>query len=114
MLVLKNDENCKKYLPIDPDTNDVFKILVDGIILCKLINNAVPGTIDERVINKKENLNIFQINENLRLAINAAKAIGCQIIGIHPETIIEQKYPMILGLLWQIIKVTQIKFNHFS
>lgn len=102
----------RKYLPIDPNTNDVFKILVDGIILCKLINNAVPGTIDDRVINKKENLNIFQINENLRLAINAAKAIGCQIIGIHPETIIEQKYPMILGLLWQIIRL--IVFQELS
>lgn len=102
--VLKDDEVCKKYLPINPDTMDVFTTLKNGIILCKLINKATPGTIDDRVINIKDNMNIFLIAENLRLALNAAKSIGCQIINIFPDTIIEEKYVLILGLLWQIIK----------
>lgn len=101
---LYKDPDCQKYFPIDPETNDVFKILTDGVILCKLINCAENGTIDERVINKKQNMNIFLMNENLRLAINASKAIGCQVISIFPETIMEQRYEMILGLLWQILK----------
>ena len=100
---LIKDPDCKKYFPIDPETNDVFKILCDGVVLCKLVNCAEPGIIDERVINKKQNMNIFLMNENLRLALNASKAIGCQIINIFPETIIDQRFEMILGMRWPTI-----------
>ena len=107
---------CKKYLPIDPNTNDLFTMLKNGIILCKLINKAVEGSIDERVINVKDNMNVFFQVENLNLALNSAKAIGCQIIGIFPETIMEKKQVMILGLLWQVIKqvvLEKINLKHF-
>ena len=69
--VLKDDLVCQKYLPIDPDTMDIFTILKNGIFLCKLINKAAVGTIDERVINVKENMNIFLMAENLKLALTA-------------------------------------------
>ena len=59
--VLASDNYCKKYLPINPDSMDVFPSLTDGVILCKLINCAYPGTIDERVINKKDGMNIFHM-----------------------------------------------------
>jgi plastin-1 len=101
---LLDDPVCKKYLPIDPDTNDIFTMLKNGIILCKLINKAVEGTIDERVINVKDNMNVFLQVQNLNLAINAAKSIGCQIIGIYPDTFMDEKHVMILGLLWQVVK----------
>lgn len=58
---LSQDEVCKKYLPINPDTMELFAVLKNGILLCKLINKAAPGTIDERVINTKDNMNVFQI-----------------------------------------------------
>merc|ERR1712241_839683 len=59
----------------------------DGIILCKMINLAAVDTIDERVINKGEKLSIFKQHENLTLAINSAKAIGCVVIGIDSHTL---------------------------
>lgn len=102
--VLKEDEIVKKYLPIEPDSMDVFKSLKNGIILCKLINRALPGTIDERVINVKDNMNIFLMTENLKLALNAAKVIGCQIINVFPDTIINENFILVLGVLWQIIR----------
>jgi len=107
--VLKDDSVCQKYLPINPDTMDIFTILKNGIILCKLINKAFAGTIDERVINIKENMNIFLMAENLKLALTASKSIGCQVINIFPETIMEEKYVLVLGLLWQIIKLIVLK-----
>ena len=58
-MVLKDDEDCKKYLPIDPNSMDIFSVMKNGIILCKLINCAQHGTIDERTINKKQNMNIY-------------------------------------------------------
>jgi hypothetical protein len=84
---LCNDSDCKKYYPIDPESDDLFKILIDGVVLCKLINCAEQGVIDERAINKKQNMNIFLMNENLRLAINASKTIGCKVISIFPDSI---------------------------
>ena len=57
---LADDPVCKKYLPIDPDSNEVFDRIKDGVLLCKLINKAQEGTIDERVINTKDNMNILK------------------------------------------------------
>ncbi len=106
--VLEHDKHVQKLLPINPDNMDLYPSLKDGIILCKLIN-LVENKIDERVINIKDNLNVFQITENLNLAINTAKVIGCTVVGINSTTIIEQKYTLILGLLWQIIKQVMMK-----
>ena len=103
---LADDPVCKKYLPIDPATNEIFDRIKDGVLLCKLINKAQEGTIDERVINTKENMNVFQQVENLNLAISAAKSIGLNVIGINYDSILSGKnYIMVLGLMWQVVKI---------
>ena len=107
---LGNHPKKKKYLPINPDSNEVFDRIKDGVLLCYLINEAAEGTIDERVINKKENMNVFQQVENLNLAISAAKSIGLRIIGLNYDNIMDGKnYIMVLGLLWQIVKVVVMR-----
>ena len=103
---LADDPVCKKYLPIDPATNEIFDRIKDGVLLCKLINKAQEGTIDERVINTKEKMNVFQQVENLNLAISAAKSIGLNVIGINYDSILSGKnYIMVLGLMWQVVKI---------
>ena len=103
---LADDPVCKRYLPIDPDSNDIFDKIKDGVLLCKLINKAQEGTIDERVINTKENMNIFNQVENLNLAISAAKSIGLNVIGLNYDAIMDGKnYIMVLGLMWQVVKI---------
>jgi len=57
--------------------------------LSKLINVAVPGTIDERAINKKRVLNPWQRNENHTLCLNSAKAIGCTVVNIGTQDLVE-------------------------
>ncbi|CAK9188564.1 unnamed protein product [Ilex paraguariensis] len=86
---LGEDEFLKKYLPIDPSTNDLFEIAKDGVLICKLINVAVPGTIDERAINTKRVLNPWERNENHTLCLNSAKAIGCTVVNIGTQDFIE-------------------------
>lgn len=71
----------------------------------KLINASVSSTVDERAINKGK-LNTFTIHENQTLALNSASSIGCNIINIGPQDIMEGRPHLILGLLWQVIKVT--------
>ena len=60
------------------------------LLFCsKLINLAVPGTIDERAINTKKILNPWERNENLTLGLNSAKAIGCTVVNIGTQDIAE-------------------------
>ncbi|XP_077141492.1 plastin-3 [Ranitomeya variabilis] len=101
---LENDPDCKHVLPMNPNTNDLFRALADGIVLCKMINLSVPDTIDERAINKKK-LTPFTIQENLNLALNSASAIGCHVVNIGAEDLKAGKPHLVLGLLWQIIKI---------
>lgn len=101
---LEKDPDCKHVIPMNPDTDDLFKAVGDGIVLCKMINLSVPDTIDERAINKKK-LTPFTIQENLNLALNSASAIGCHVVNIGAEDLKEGKPYLVLGLLWQVIKI---------
>src|SRR5690348_11417577 len=71
----------------------------------KLINDSVPETIDERVLNKGAKINAFQMSENNNVVINSAKAIGCSVVNIGSQDLIEGREHLVLGLVWQIIKI---------
>uniref|UniRef100_A0A8D3DKU7 Plastin-3 n=1 Tax=Scophthalmus maximus TaxID=52904 RepID=A0A8D3DKU7_SCOMX len=101
---MEDDPDCARVLPINPNTPALFEAVADGILLCKLINLSVPDTIDERTINKKK-LTPFTTQENLNLALNSASAIGCQVVNIGAQDLKEGKPHLVLGLLWQIIKI---------
>lgn len=60
-----------------------------GLFCSKLINVAMPGTIDERAINIKRVLNPWERNENHTLCLNSAKAIGCSVVNIGAQDLIE-------------------------
>ncbi|GKV30670.1 hypothetical protein SLEP1_g39459 [Rubroshorea leprosula] len=102
---LAEDKFLKDYLPIDPATNAIFDLAKDGVLLCKLINVAVPGTIDERAINTKRVLNPWERNENHTLCLNSAKAIGCTVVNIGTQDLVEARPHLVLGLISQIIKI---------
>ncbi|CAN6479200.1 unnamed protein product [Victoria cruziana] len=102
---LRDDPFLKKYLPLDPSTNDLFELAKDGVLLCKLINVAVPGTIDERAINTKKILNPWERNENHTLCLNSAKAIGCTVVNIGTQDLVEGRPHLVVGLISQIIKI---------
>lgn len=113
---LQSDTHASRHLPLGLEgSQDLYEKTGDGLIYCKLINLAEPGTIDERAINKKDTLNVYQKTENLNLAIQAAKRIGCQIVNIGPMDLIEGRPVLVLGLIWQIIKIqlmSQISLRH--
>lgn len=104
-ICLSHDPVLNRYLPMNPTSMDLFEKTRDGLILCKLINLAQHDAIDERAINTKDNMNVYQKTENQNLVINAAKSIGCQIINIGSFDLIEGKPILVLGLVWQIIRI---------
>ncbi|CAL0307312.1 unnamed protein product [Lupinus luteus] len=102
---LAEDKFLSQFLPIDPSTDAIFDLAKDGVLLCKLINVAVPGTIDERAINTKRVLNPWERNENHTLGLNSAKAIGCTVVNIGTQDLVEARPHLVLGLISQIIKI---------
>jgi hypothetical protein len=108
---LAGDADCAHIVPIDLDGEDLFSSVHDGILSCKMVNVAFPGTIDERVITKAPK-NVFQKNQNQTLALNAARSIGCQFVGIGAMDLINGEPHLVLALLWQLIKAAVL--SHIS
>ncbi|PIC12058.1 hypothetical protein B9Z55_028679 [Caenorhabditis nigoni] len=109
---LSDDSDLKRLLPVG--SGELYTKTQDGLVICKLINLAVPGTIDERAINKK-NLNTYTKLENLTLALMSSQAIGCNIINIDNIDLSKGTAHLVLGLLWQIIRIglfNQIDLQH--
>jgi len=102
---LSKDRDIGHRLPINPKDMSLFTSVKDGLLLCKLINDAIKDTIDERVLNKGENLNVYKMTENQAVAINSAKAIGCNVINIGGQDLIDGTPHLVLGLIWQIVKI---------
>lgn len=106
--VLAGDPDLGSRIPFPTDTFEMFDDCKDGLVLAKLINDSVPDTIDERVVNKRgprlKTLNAFHMTENNNIVINSAKAIGCSVVNIGSGDIIEGREHLILGLIWQIIR----------
>lgn len=106
--VLAGDAEIGNRLPFPTDTFQMFDECKDGLVLAKLINDSVPDTIDERVLNipgrKIKQFNSFHMTENNNIVINSAKAIGCSVVNIGSGDIIEVREHLILGLIWQIIR----------
>lgn len=105
--VLAGDRDIGNRLPFPTDTFEMFDECKDGLVLAKLINDSVPDTIDERVLNlpkKGKALNAFQMTENNNIVIESAKGIGCSVVNIGSGDIIEVREHLILGLIWQVIR----------
>ncbi|KAK0701507.1 calponin homology domain-containing protein [Apiosordaria backusii] len=105
--VLAGDADIEDRLPFPTDTFEMFDECKDGLVLAKLINDSVPDTIDERVLNrpkKPKKLNAFQMTENNNIVIESAKGIGCSVVNIGAGDIIEVREHLILGLIWQVIR----------
>jgi plastin-1 len=106
--VLAGDPDIGQLLPFPTDSFEMFDACKDGLVLAKLINDSVPDTIDERVMNKAgrkiKSLNAFHMTENNNIVIESAKGIGCSVVNIGAGDIIEVREHLILGLIWQIIR----------
>ena len=52
-----------------------------------------------------KNLTVYTMHENLTLALYSAQSIGCNIVNIDAHDLSKGKPHLVLGLLWQIIRV---------
>jgi hypothetical protein len=104
--VLADDPICRSLglVPISEEGNHLFTAVNNGVLLCKLINDSVKETIDERAINVRA-LHPVQRAENHTLMLNSSRAIGCNVVNIGPQDLMDGVPHLVLGLIWQIVKV---------
>ena len=73
---LKDDPDCGNRIPINPENDDLYDKIQDGVILCKLVNLCEPDTINMDEVKKNDDMNIFDKYDNLNKAIDGAKKVG--------------------------------------
>jgi len=108
---LGHDKDLEHLLPLKSDGGNLYDAVKDGILISKIVNHSCPDTVDERVINMKPN-SVYQRHENLTLALTSAQAIGCAIVNIDANDLTKGTPHLVLGLLWQIIRIGL--FNQIS
>ena len=79
----------------------------------KLINNTFEDEVPLSKLNMKPK-NTYQINENHDLCIKAAINIGCSVVNIGGKDLEAGVPHLVMGLLWQIIKVSKIFLYYFK
>eukprot|EP01125_Pyxidicula_operculata_P009116 TRINITY_DN301_c0_g1_i1.p1 TRINITY_DN301_c0_g1~~TRINITY_DN301_c0_g1_i1.p1 ORF type:complete len:781 (-),score=266.22 TRINITY_DN301_c0_g1_i1:73-2415(-) len=102
--VLRNDPDLTGVIPINPDNEDLFKVMSNGVLLCKLVNSIKQNTIDDRKIIKDPKVRI-QMIQNHNLALAGAKSIGCQIVNLGAEDLVDGQAHNCLGVTWQAVKI---------
>jgi hypothetical protein len=102
------DADLTHLLAIDAQEKEIFTKVQDGFLLAKLINATTPGTLDLRKLNQKPK-NTWQLSENLNMVIAAAKTIGCKVVNLGAEDIIKANEVLVLGLIWQIVRLQLTK-----
>jgi hypothetical protein len=107
--ILKDDEDCKDRLPMNADDDSLFHVFDNGVLLCKLLLQIDSNIIDTRTINRKANMNVYEVKENLNQAIAASKGLGIKMVGIDTNAFINKVPHLVLGSVWQSIRLCLAK-----
>jgi len=110
--VLKDNEDCAKHLPINPDEpQDLFDTLYDGYVGLHLLNVVDKERVDMRTINKGANLNVFKIRQNLTSFFAGCKGM-IKVVGIDGQSFLDKNPTLMLAIVWQLVaKIALFKIN---
>jgi hypothetical protein len=95
-----NDEDLKDRLPMNTEDETLFHVFDNGVLMCKILMLLDPDCIDSRAINRQQNMNVYHVQENIKMAIAAAKSMGIKLIGIDPKDFINKVPHQILTFVW--------------
>lgn len=99
-VVIKDDEHLADRLPMNPEDDSLFHVFDNGILVNKLMLKLDENCIDARAINTKSHMNVYEINQNLKMGLAAAKASGIKLIGVAPQDFIKKTPHLILTFVW--------------
>lgn len=106
---LAKDEYVGERFPINPDNEDLWHVLSDGMVLIRLLAVIDKDCIDMRVVNKGKGgvCDIFQTRQNINYGITAAKG-KVKLVGVNADSFLEKKPYMLLGVVWQLARLVAI------
>ena len=108
--VLKGDPDCGDRIPIDPNSDELYDKLRDGVILCKLINLCEPDTIKAGDFKTNPDMNVYDKYANLEKAIDGAKKIGVKA-ETNPDDVLDKNKGRDNDLLGEILARLNLKKN---
>ncbi|KAL9647947.1 hypothetical protein ABK040_008216 [Willaertia magna] len=106
---------------VDLDQNlDLYERLKDGLIFCHMLNKIRPDVIEWTKVNKRspanpnDEVSKFQQLENQNYVLDVAETVGCSLIGVGSEDLVDGKPGPSLALLWQLIRIDVTKRLHVT
>lgn len=104
--ILEGDRTVQTLVPIPVKPGAIEDSCRSGVLLCKIINWARPGTIDERAINFPQEYDKHLAAQNHMLCLNSASAIGCKVFHLNVEEMVsEAAGAAFVDLGWEIVRV---------
>eukprot|EP01133_Synstelium_polycarpum_P000192 gene192-230_t len=92
------------YIPIDSSTNQLFTACNDGVLLNKLMESMFPAQVEMKGLVIKAKMNPFERVGNQNIVIKNALKVGCIIVNIGAQDLVNATEYLVLGIIWQIIK----------
>ena len=100
----KEDELLKERMPIDPNGEEMFHAVSDGLVLLHLLKHIDEDSIDMRTVNKGSNLNVYKTRENIDMALKGCSTL-IKMVSIDAQNFLDKDPQPILGVFWQIIRI---------
>jgi hypothetical protein len=99
-VIIGEDENLKDRLPMNPEDESLFHVFDNGVLINKLMLKVDENCILPSAINTKSNMNVYEINQNLKMGLAAAKASGIKLIGVSSQDFIAKTPHLVLTFVW--------------
>ncbi|KNC99048.1 uncharacterized protein SPPG_05998 [Spizellomyces punctatus DAOM BR117] len=102
-LLPPTDLDLAHLLPLT-NAETFFDACRTGVLLAKLLDKTIPGSIPMERIHRKPKTEIH-MRENCGLVLDACRKVGVKTLNIGPADVMAGVPHLCLALVWQIIKV---------
>ncbi|KAK5577548.1 hypothetical protein RB653_002491 [Dictyostelium firmibasis] len=102
--LLDQEDVLSNYIPIDPSTEQLFVNCTDGVLLNKLMESLFSTQVNLKGLCIKNKMNPFEMIQNQNIVIKNAIEVGCIIVNIGAQDLMNATPYLVLGVIWQIIK----------
>ena len=88
----------------DVFVNNLYQDLKDGFVLCKVIHRINDKVVEWNRLEKNPDI-IFKRTINCQVAMDAARKLGVQMLGIGAHDIATGHKQFILAIVWQLVRL---------
>ncbi|KAF2543475.1 hypothetical protein F2Q68_00030242 [Brassica cretica] len=117
---LGDDPFLKQFLPLDPDSNQLYELVKDGVLICyvnnvfedvrngwillEVLDKVSPGSVNWKHASKPPIKMPFRKVENCNQVVKIGKELSFSLVNVAGNDIVQGNKKLILGLLWQLMR----------